>query len=130
MAKRKVGSQNANLIKVMNRFDLFVCRWHATYHWNFFNKGYNFALNLISIWGLYKKLWTFKVTRDPISRISRLPTWESLDTMTFGCRPCDEAQEYYKGEGGGFPQVRAVVNLVNLCLFVVHSCTKSAPITH
>ncbi len=24
--------------------------------------------------------------------------------------------EYYKGEGGGFPQVRIVMNLVNLCL--------------
>jgi len=28
---------------------------------------------------------------------------------------------YYKGEGGGFPQVRAVVNLVNPSLFMVLS---------
>jgi len=33
---------------------------------------------------------------------------------------------YYKGEGGGFFQVRAMMNLVNPCLLVVHSCTKNA----
>jgi hypothetical protein len=31
---------------------------------------------------------------------------------------------YYKGEGGDFPQVRAVVSLVNMCLPVVCPCTK------
>jgi hypothetical protein len=31
---------------------------------------------------------------------------------------------YFKGEGGGFPQVWAMVSLVNLCLPVVRSCTK------
>ncbi len=29
-----------------------------------------------------------------------------------------------RGEGGGFPQVQAVVSLVNLCLPVVSMCTK------
>ncbi len=37
---------------------------------------------------------------------------------------------YYKGEGGGFPQVQAVVNLVNLNLSVVHPSTKNAPTLH
>jgi len=36
---------------------------------------------------------------------------------------------YYKGEGGGFPQVRAVVSLV-FELFVVRPSTKSAPTMH
>jgi hypothetical protein len=31
---------------------------------------------------------------------------------------------YYKGEGGGFPQVQVVLNLVSLCLFVARLCTK------
>jgi hypothetical protein len=31
---------------------------------------------------------------------------------------------YYRGEGGGFPQVRAVVSLVSPCLPVVSPCTK------
>jgi hypothetical protein len=37
---------------------------------------------------------------------------------------------YYKGEGGGFPQVQAVVSLMNLYLPVVHLCTKSAQTMH
>jgi hypothetical protein len=37
---------------------------------------------------------------------------------------------YYKGEGGGFFQVRAVVSLVNLSLPMVHFSTKSAPAKH
>ncbi len=38
--------------------------------------------------------------------------------------------EYYMGEGGGFPQVRAVVNLVNPRLPVVRPSTKGAPIVY
>jgi hypothetical protein len=37
---------------------------------------------------------------------------------------------YYKGEGGGLPQVRAVMNLVNSSLPVVFFNTKSAQIMH
>jgi hypothetical protein len=37
---------------------------------------------------------------------------------------------YYKGEGGGFPQVRTVVNLVSPNLPVVHLSTKSAQTMH
>jgi hypothetical protein len=31
-------------------------------------------------------------------------------------------KEYHKGEGGGFPQVWAMVSLVSLCLHVAHLC--------
>jgi hypothetical protein len=31
---------------------------------------------------------------------------------------------YYKEEGGGFPQVRAMVNIVSSCLPMAHVCTK------
>jgi len=34
-------------------------------------------------------------------------------------------KEYYKEEGGGFPQVWARVSFVNLCMPMVHLCTKS-----
>jgi hypothetical protein len=37
---------------------------------------------------------------------------------------------YYKGEGGGFPQVRAMMNLMSLKLPVVFRSTKSAQIMH
>jgi hypothetical protein len=39
-------------------------------------------------------------------------------------------KKYYKGEGGGFPQVQAMMSFVSLCLLVVHLCTKNAPIMH
>jgi hypothetical protein len=37
---------------------------------------------------------------------------------------------YYKGEGGGFPQARAVVGFVSLSLLVVHPNNKNAPTMH
>jgi hypothetical protein len=37
---------------------------------------------------------------------------------------------YYKGEGGGFPQARAVVNLVSPSLPVAYPSTKSASTMH
>jgi hypothetical protein len=42
-------------------------------------------------------------------------------------------KEYYKGEGGGFLQVWAMVNLVNLvslCMPVARPCTKSVLTMH
>jgi len=33
------------------------------------------------------------------------PIWESRDKMPFGCGPRGEVKVYYKGEGGGFPQI-------------------------
>jgi hypothetical protein len=52
-------------IKVRNRLDFLACRWHATYHWNILNEGYNFPLNLISIEGLHTKLWAPKFVKIP-----------------------------------------------------------------
>jgi hypothetical protein len=39
-------------------------------------------------------------------------------------------REYYKGEGGGLPQVQIMMNLMNLCMFVAHSYTKGALTMH
>ncbi len=41
-----------------------------------------------------------------------------------GVGPMAKHRVCYKGEGGGFPQVRAVVSLVSLCLHVAHLCIK------
>jgi len=60
-------------LKVRNQPDLRACRWRAIYSWKALNKGYNFALDLISIQGLHVKLWAFKVTRVPTLAISGLP---------------------------------------------------------
>ncbi len=37
-----------------------------------------------------------------------------------GAGPMAKHKEYYKGEGGGFPQVQAMVSLVSPCLPMVH----------
>jgi hypothetical protein len=39
-------------------------------------------------------------------------------------------RKFYKGEGGGFPQVQAMVSLVNPCLPVARPCAKSATTAH
>ncbi len=51
-------------------------------------------------------------------------TWESQDKMTFGCSSHGQAQSILKREGGGFPQVRTVLSVVNPCLLVVGLCIK------
>jgi len=57
-------------LKVRNRPDFRVWRWCATYCWKALDKGYNFALNLISIRGLHAKLWRPKVVGIPTLAIS------------------------------------------------------------
>jgi hypothetical protein len=44
--------------------------------------------------------------------------------------PMQRPREYDKGEGGGFPQVHAMVSFVSLRLPVVRPSTKSAQIMH
>jgi hypothetical protein len=71
MAKRRVESQTANLtsdwqfdswsLKVKNPPDFLACRWCAAYCRKDLDKGYNFALDLISIRGLHTKIWAPKV---------------------------------------------------------------------
>jgi hypothetical protein len=78
-------------LKVKNRPDLLLCRSHATYRWKVLDEGYNFASDLTSIEGLQKELWASKVAGIPILGILGLPTWESRDKMTFGCKPCGQA---------------------------------------
>jgi len=90
-----------------------VCRWHATYHWKYFDKGYNFVLDLISIKGAHTKLWGPEVTRIPILAISGLPLWSPETKSHLDVGPVKRHIVYYKGEGGGFPQVQAVVSLVS-----------------
>jgi hypothetical protein len=73
------------------------------------DEGYNFASNLISIEGLHTKLWASKVVEVPILGISGLP-FESLGKKWhLGVGHVAKHRVYYKGEGGGFPQIWAVI---------------------
>ncbi len=62
--------------------------------------------------------------------ISELPLGSPETKCHLDVAPVKKHRENYKGEGGGFPQVRAVVSLVNPRLFVARPNTKSAQIMH
>jgi len=117
-------------LKVKNRPNFLACRWHVTYHWKDFDKGYNFAWDLTSIGGFHTKLWASKVAGVLISKILGLPLGNPGTKWHLGASLMAKHKVYYKGEGGGFPQVWTVVSFVSLCLFVARPCTKSASIMH
>jgi hypothetical protein len=61
-------------LKVKNYSKIRAFRWRVIYICKAFDKGYNFAVESISIGGLHKKLWASKVAGVPISGFSELPT--------------------------------------------------------
>jgi hypothetical protein len=66
----------------------------------------------------------------PTLGILRVP-FGSLETKChLGVGLVAKHKVYYKGEGGGFPQVQAVVSLVSLSLPVACPSTKSAQTMH
>jgi hypothetical protein len=105
-------------LKVWNRSDFLACRQIATYRWKALNEGYNFSLDLIAFKGLHVKLWAPKVIGVPGQKaILMWPLWRG-------------AENTIKGEGGGFPQVRAVVSLVSPSLPVARPSAKNVQIMH
>ncbi len=62
--------------------------------------------------------------------ISGLPLGSPETKSHLDVAPMERRSVYYKGEGGGFPQVRAVVSLVSPRLPVVNPSTKNAPTMH
>jgi hypothetical protein len=113
-------------LKVRNRPNFLVCRWRATYRCKALDKGYN----LMSIEVLHEELWGPKIVGIPILAISRLPFGTPGTKCHLDVGLMERHRVYYKGEGGGFPQVRAVVNLVNPSLPMARPNTKSAPTMH
>jgi hypothetical protein len=101
-------------LKVGNWPNFFMCRQRATYCWKALDKGYNFASDLISIGGLHAKLCAFKVVGVVVVGISRLPLGSPGTKTHLDVAPVESYKVYYKGEGGGFPQVQAMVSLVCL----------------
>jgi hypothetical protein len=113
-------------LKVGNRPDLGVCRWSATHHWKAIKDNYKFSLVLIPIEGLSKKLWMPKVSRVETGTISGLPLGSPKTKSHLDVALVEWRRVYYMGDGGGFPQVRAVVNQVSLELPVACPSTKGA----
>jgi hypothetical protein len=92
--------------------------------------SYNFASDLIFIKSLHTKLWGPKVMGVPTLGISRLPFGNLGTNCHLDVGLVKRHILYYKGEGGGFPQVRAVVSFVNPNLPMARPNTKSAPTMH
>jgi len=99
----------------------------VTYCWKAINKGYKFAIKFIVIEGLHTKLWRSKVAKVLTLVISGLPLGSP---GTKNLLDVERHKVYYKGEGGGFPQVRAVVNLMSLSLPLARPSTKSVSTMH
>jgi len=102
----------------------------VTYHWKSFDGGYNFALDLILIRGLHAKLWGSKVTGVSTLAISEFPLGNPGTKSYLDAGLVERHRVYYKGEGGGFPQVRVMVSLVSPNLPVACPSTKSALTMH
>ncbi len=100
-------------LKVRNRHDFLVCRRHETYRSKALDKGYNFALDRITIGGLHVNLCPPKVAVVPTVGISGLPLGSPRKKSHLDVAHMQWCRVYYKGKGGGFHQVWAVVNLVN-----------------
>jgi hypothetical protein len=94
-------------LKVENRPNL-----RATYLWKDLNEGYNFAFDRIAIRGLHKKLWAPKVAGVQMVGILGLPLGSPRTKSHLDVASVERCRVYYKGKGGGFPQVRVVVNLM------------------
>ncbi len=101
-------------LKVKNRPTILACKQRATYRWKALDEGYNFASDFIAIEGLNAKLCASKVVGVPVVGISRLPFGSPKTKNHLDVALVENCRVYYKGEGGGFPQVRAMMSLVNL----------------
>jgi len=68
--------------------------------------------------------------RVPFLGISGLPFGSPGTKCHLDVGLVEKHKVHYKGEGGGFPQVQAVVSLVSSSLFVVRLNTKSVLTMH
>jgi hypothetical protein len=99
-------------LKVRNRPLPDGCSGSAAWRWKALDESYNFGSNFVPIRVQGEKLWMPKVPGVQTGTVPGLhlgnPGKKShLDvTSTRSCR------EYYKGEGGGFPRIQAVVSQV------------------
>jgi len=112
-------------LKVRNQLDPSAFRWNAIHRRKTFEDSYNFASDRVPIWSWGEKLWTPKVSGVQIGTISRLHFGSPGKKCHSDASATEKRKEYYMGEDGGFPRVRAMVSQVNPRLPVAKPNTKS-----
>jgi hypothetical protein len=103
---------------------------NSLYHWKAFDEGYNFSSDLILIRDMKRKLWAPKVAGASSLGISGLPLGNPGTKCHLDVGLMERHRVYYKGEGGGFPQVWAAMSLVSSSLPVARPNTKSVQTMH
>jgi hypothetical protein len=98
--------------KVKNRPLPDVALKSATWLWKALNESYNFGLGIVPIWIWGEELWPSKVPGLQPWTISGLQLGSPGKKSHSDVASVVRRKEYYMGEGGGFPRVRAVVNQV------------------
>jgi hypothetical protein len=108
---------DSRTLKVRNRpesnVESDVSRWSATRRWRALKESYKIVSNLIPIGGLSKKLWMSKIPGVQTGTVSRLHFGSPRKKCHSDVASAESCKEYYMGEGGGFPRVRAVVSQVS-----------------
>jgi hypothetical protein len=100
-------------LKVKNRPDPGVCKWSATHHWKALEESYKFSLDLVLIRILSQKLLAPKVLGVQFGTVSGLLLGSPGIKSHSDAGAAKQRREYYMGEGGGFPRVRAMVSQVS-----------------
>jgi hypothetical protein len=100
-------------LKVGNRPLPDVCSRSATRRWKDLEERYNFGSNLVPIRARGEKLWFPKVSGVQTGTVSGLHLESPGKKSHLDVASVRSCREYYKGEGGGFPRVRAVVSQVS-----------------
>ncbi len=81
----------------------------ATRRWKALFEGYNFGSDLVPIGGRGEELRSPKVAGVLTGTVSGLHFGSPGKKSHLDVASAESCREYYKGEGGGFPQVWAVV---------------------
>jgi len=97
-------------LKVGNQPNSDVSRRSTTWRWKALKNSYKISLDFIPIGGLSRKLWMPKVSGVQPGTISGLLFGSPGKKCHSDVAPVGSCREYYMGEGGGFPRVRAVVS--------------------
>jgi hypothetical protein len=99
-------------LKVRNQPLPDVALKSATRRWKALDESYNFGLGLVSIRVRGEELWPSKVPGLQPRIVSGLHFGSPNKMCHSNVASAVRCKEYYKGEGGGFPRVRAVVSQV------------------